>query len=290
MLDPETHHRVALVTHSSAGVGRALTVTEKVSALLTGKDIPHTIFKDEWPARFGGFTMVWIVGGDGTMHQFVNRYPDIQLPIGLLKGGTGNDFHWLLYGETSIAQQVELMLQAAPIPIDLGTCNDHYFINGIGIGFEGDVACALTGKRKRPGKTSFMIAVLRKILGYRCAEFDIRYNGRRETGRFLLVDLSNGSRAGGGFHIAPVARPDDGYLDLITAGPLSPLQRLRYLPVIERGKHLHLPFVRHERLQSISIESTSILQYHCDGEYVEASRLEIGILPGRLRFLCNPLS
>lgn len=290
MLDPATDHRVALVTHSSAGVGRALNVTEKVSAMLTGKDIRHEIFKDEWPAHFDECTMVWIIGGDGTMNQFVNRYPDIPLPIGLLKGGTGNDFHWLLYGNITMSEQVELMLSAEPVPIDLGTCNDRYFINGIGIGFEGAVACALTGKRKRPGKTSFMIAVLRKILGYRCASFDIEYNGRRETGKFLLVDLSNGSRAGGGFHVAPVARPDDGYLDLITAGPLSPLQRLRYLPVIERGKHLHLPFVHHERLRSISIGSSTIMQYHCDGEYAEAKHLEIGILPGQLRFLCKPLA
>ena len=290
MLDPATHHQVALVTHSSAGVGRALTVTEKVSAMLTVKDIQHEIFKDEWPAHFDGCTMVWIIGGDGTMNQFVNRYPDIPLPIGLLKGGTGNDFHWLLYGNITMSEQVELMLSAEPVPIDLGTCNDRYFINGIGIGFEGAVACALTGKRKRPGKTSFMIAVLRKILGYRCASFDIEYNGRRETGKFLLVDLSNGSRAGGGFHVAPVARPDDGFLDLITAGPLSPLQRLRYLPVIDRGKHLHLPFVHQERLRSISIGSSTILQYHCDGEYAEAKHLEIGILPGQLRFLCKPLA
>ena len=290
MLNPDKEHRVALVTHSSAGVGRALRVTDQVSALLTGKDIFHEIFKDEWPAHFGGFTMVWIIGGDGTMNQFVNRYPEISIPIGLLKGGTGNDFHWLLYGETTISDQVDLMLQSTPVPIDLGTCNDGYFINGIGIGFEGAVACALTGKRKRPGKTSFMLAVLRKILDYRCAEYDVRYNGRRISGRFLLLDLSNGSRAGGGFHVAPVARPDDGYLDLVTAGPLNPLQRIRYLPVIERGKHLHLPFVCHERLQSISIESNTVLQYHCDGEYAEARRLEIGVLPGQLRFLCKLLN
>lgn len=289
-MKPETEHRIALVTHSAAGVGRALKVTNEVSALLSIKDIFYQVFKDEWPTHFDGFSMVWIIGGDGTMNQFVNRYPDIQVPIGLLKGGTGNDFHWVLYGGTTVSDQVDLMMLATPVPMDLGTCNEEYFINGIGIGFEGAVACALTGKQKRPGKTSFMVAVLRKILGYRCAEYKIRYDGKQISNRFLLLDLSNGSRAGGGFHVAPVARPNDGFLDLVTVGPLSPWRRIRYLPVIERGKHLQLPFVHHERIRSISIESKKDLQYHCDGEYAEASRLEIGILPGRLRFLCKPLT
>lgn len=99
---------------------------------------------------FEGFTLVWIVGGDGTLNQFVNRYPDIAIPLGIFNGGTGNDFHWLLYGETTLEAQLDAMLLARPVPIDLGTFNDRFFINGIGIGFEGEVARSLTGSVNDP--------------------------------------------------------------------------------------------------------------------------------------------
>lgn len=285
MPDNREHH-IALVTHAAAGVGRALIMASWVSRQLEDRGIRHQVFRHEWPEHFEGFSSVWIVGGDGTLHHFVNRYPNIDLPLGLFNGGTGNDFHWLLYGSVTPEAQLEGMLSASPRPIDLGTCNDGFFINGIGIGFEGQVARSLTGKRKRPGKTSFMMAVLRNIFRYREACYHFSFDGQERSERLLLLDLNNGSRAGGGFHVAPPARPDDGLLDLITAQSLNPWQRLRYLPVIERGRHMSLPFIAHHRVRHIEIASDMPLRYHCDGEYGEALRLEIGILPAHLRFLC----
>jgi YegS/Rv2252/BmrU family lipid kinase len=280
------NHHIALVTHSEAGVGRALILTEQICRWLEARHISYHVFRNVWPGDFEGFTSVWIVGGDGTLNQFVNRYPDIGIPLGIFNGGTGNDFHWLLYGETTPEAQLDAMLLARPVPIDLGTFNDRFFINGIGIGFEGEVARSLTGKRKRPGKTSFMFAVLRNIFSYRSEYYHIRYEGYDKIEPFLLLDLNNGSRAGGGFHVAPAARPDDGMLDLITAAPLNAWQRLRYLPVIERGRHMSLPFVTHRRVNKIIIESNTIMRFHCDGEFGEAQKLEIGVIPGHLKFLC----
>ena len=290
MMIAQSNHHIALVTHSVAGVGRALALTEKICGWLVTRQISCHVFRDEWPANFEGFTSVWIVGGDGTLNQFVNRYPDIRIPLGIFNGGTGNDFHWLLYGETTPEAQLDAMLVAKPVSIDLGTYNDRFFINGIGIGFEGEVARSLTGKRKRPGKTSFMLAVLRNIFTYRSATYHICCDGQDLTESLLLLDLNNGSRAGGGFHVAPPARPDDGLLDLITASPLTPWQRIRYLPVIERGRHMSLPFVTHRRINKIVIESNTLMRFHCDGEYGEAHKLEIGVRPGQLNFLCPPTS
>jgi diacylglycerol kinase family enzyme len=46
-------------------------------------------------------------------------------------------------------------LEAEPKLIDAGRCNERYFINGIGVGFEGEVAKALTGKKKGRVKILF---------------------------------------------------------------------------------------------------------------------------------------
>jgi diacylglycerol kinase (ATP) len=99
-----------------------------------------------------------------------------------------------------------------------------------------------------------------------------------------MVDVSNGSRAGGGFHIAPGAKADDGLFDIVLIDALHPLQRLRWLPVIEKGKHLGLSFIHHTKAKKIVIESDSIIQSHLDGEYYSADKLEIEILPGELLF------
>ncbi len=275
---------IAVVCNPLAGAGRAVVFAEKLCRELTERNTMYRLFSEKWPGEFDGFTDVFIVGGDGTLNYFVNLYPAIKLPLAVFNAGTGNDFHWLLYSSKTFEEQVQVVLTAKPRPVDIGKCNQYYFINGVGIGFEGEVARALTGKKKRPGKASFLFCILQKIFTYRSKTYSIHSAEWSETGKKLLVDIANGRRAGGGFHIAPESSADDGLFDVVVAGAINSFERLRYLPVIEKGKHLGFGFIHHHRSKKIIIESDGLLQYHLDGEYGEATRLEIEILPSQLQF------
>lgn len=281
----KTEKNIAIVCNPLAGAGRSVSLADALAEKLKEKKIENTTFKDAWPQHFDCFTDVFISGGDGTLNFFINKYPGIKLPLVIFKGGTGNDFHWLLYGNKTMEEQLETILQSDPKPVDIGKCNTKYFINGIGIGFEGEVAKALTGKKKHPGKTSFLLTILKKIFTYQSKNYSIGSAEQTLSGKKLLVDISNGRRAGGGFHIAPQAEADDGLFDIVIVDALNSLQRLRYLPVIEKGKHLHLPFIHYFRLTNINLESDRLIQYHLDGEYYEAQKLEIQIQPAALNFL-----
>lgn len=276
--------KIAIVCNVLAGVGRASLLAEKIAIQLANKNIGHVIFKENWPTDFSYFTDVFIVGGDGTLNYFINQYPDIDLPLVIFNGGTGNDFHWLLYANKTLEEHIEVALNGSPKPIDIGKCNGRYFINGVGIGFEGAVAKDLIGKKKHSGKTSFLITVLKNIFSYRSKNYWIQSSNELFQGKKLLVDISNGARAGGGFHIAPQAKADDGCLDVVVVGSINPLQRLRYLPVIEKGKHLKMPIVHHFLTRKISIASDQIIQYHMDGEYFEGQKLVIEVLPAKVNF------
>ncbi len=249
----------------------------RLEGLLHQYNIAKTVFIQEWPASFAGFTDIYLVGGDGTLNYFINHYPDINLPLVIFKGGTGNDFHWLLYGDLDTASQLKKVLDLPARPVDCGLCNNRLFINGVGAGFEGAVAKALTAKKKMPGKTSYLLTILRKIFSYRSNHFTIQAGEMVMTGKKLLVDISNGRRAGGGFHVAPAARADDGMLDLVIASSMNPLRRLFYLPLIEKGKHLGLSVITHLPVKSVRIQSLQRIAYHLDGEYGEAVELDIKI-------------
>ncbi|MBK8300481.1 MAG: hypothetical protein IPK90_08560 [Chitinophagaceae bacterium] len=276
---------IAIVCNPLAGSGNAVVLSNKLVAALRKDHISCTCFKEKWPDNFTDFSDIWIVGGDGTLNYFVNHYPDIKLPLVIFNGGTGNDFHWLLYGNMSFAEQLKVALLAAPKPIDLGRCNEKYFLNGVGVGFEGEIAKSLTGKNKKAGKTSFMAMILRKIFLYRSTSYNVSTPEQAiAEKKYLIIDISNGSRAGGGFHVAPNARPDDGLFDVMLIDALHPLQRLRWLPVIEKGKHLELPFVHHFKTKQIQIESIGNIFFHLDGEYHWANQLSVSMLPGQLLF------
>lgn len=276
---------IAVVCNPLAGAGKAIKLAERISEKLSGREILFSVFNEKWPEDFENFTDVFVVGGDGTLNYFVNLYPDIKLPLVIFNGGTGNDFHWLLYGKINFENQIQLALSAEPKPIDLGRCNEKYFINGVGVGFEGEVAKSLTGKKKKAGKASFMAMILKKIFSYRSRTYRIIADGKTiAEKKYFIIDISNGSRAGGGFHIAPQAKADDGLFDMVMIAALRPIYRLRWLPVIEKGQHLNLSFVNHFKAKQISIESNESISFHLDGEYYEAAKLDVDLMPGKLLF------
>jgi diacylglycerol kinase (ATP) len=128
------------------------------------------------------------------------------------------------------------------------------------------------------------LTILKKIISYRSKNYTLHSAEEKITGKMLLIDISNGCRAGGGFHIAPEAKADDGLFDVVIADAINPLQRLRYLPIIEKGRHLNLPIIRHFRTTQIIIQSDSPIQYHLDGEYYEADKLKIEMMASKFLF------
>jgi len=278
--------QIAIATNTLAGNGKAVKLAAKLQGILNERKIVSQIFTEtEWDQRMYQFDQVWITGGDGTVNYFVNRFHDIKKPLCIFNGGTGNDFYALLYGRITVEEQVAKVLQATPKPIDAGTCNDRYFLNGVGIGFEGAVAKGLQGVHKFGGKTSFMLSILKHILFYKEQHYTITSAEKTVTGKFLMISIANGTRYGGGFYVAPLAKPDDGLFDANLVGPLSPLKRLRYLPAIEKGKHLHLPFIDYYNTRKITVTSEQPIQSHLDGEYLESNELIIEILPGHFNFI-----
>jgi diacylglycerol kinase family enzyme len=238
---------IAILVNPLSGKGKARGIAMRLQEKLAANNISQSTFIEDWPGGFGGFTEIWIIGGDGTMNYFINRYEYIDLPLVLFKGGTGNDFAWKLYGDITIDAQFDLVLGASPKTVDMASCNGKRYINSLGIGFEGEVLDSMGTIRWMGGHLGYLWAVIRKILSFKESWFSIHTADTRLEGEFLLVNVNNASRTGGGFIISPEAEVNDGLIDMVLCSPLSVLKRLRYLPVIEKGKHLHLPFITFSR-------------------------------------------
>jgi diacylglycerol kinase (ATP) len=263
----------------------ALQAGNELTRLLCNKGIEHTIFTASWPTHFDDFTEAWIVGGDGTLNYFINHYPQFDLPMAIFKGGTGNDFHWMLYGEISLSEQLERVLSAVPKPVDAGFCNNHLFLNGVGIGFDGKVVQDLLGKRKWNGKLSYYKVVLKNIFFFK--EFLCTLNN--ETFHWgkkcFMVNVANGRRYGGGFTVNPEGLVNDHLLDINIVGVIPPLLRIRFMNTVEKGTHINLPMVTYLKTGNMHIKTGGIVPAHADGEYFDASEFVIECLPGKFSFL-----
>ena len=85
--------------------------------------------------------------------------------------------------------------------------------------------------------------------------------------------------------MAPKASVTDGLLDINIVGTVSPLRRMKYLPVIEKGEHTELDFIQYRQVKSIRISSPTKLPAHVDGEHVFEDVFDIEILQNRFLFL-----
>jgi diacylglycerol kinase (ATP) len=276
---------IALACNPTFENEKSLRITNSIEILLSGMDISHKVFSSTWPELFDDFSEVWIIGGDGTINWFINQYPAIQLPLALFGGGSGNDFQWMLYGDKTVEQQVEQVLQGRPQLVDAGVCNEKLFLNGIGIGFDGAIVHDLLGKKKLAGKGSYLLSILKHIVGYREKPCVLQMDDETIKEDCFMISVANGKRYGGGFRVAPRAILTDGLLDVNIIGRISPIKRMKYLPVIERGEHIDLDFIKYRQTNKITIQCSTKLHAHSDGEYFQSDYFDIEVLLKRFSFI-----
>ncbi len=275
---------IGIFVNPQAGKGKALKAAALLEEILMEKEIPFAVYTSSWPVDLIQFSEAWVVGGDGTINFFINKYRVVNIPLALFKGGTGNDVAWKLYGNIGLHEQVELILNAVGKPVDAATCNEKLFINGVGIGFDGEVLRSMGLVRWLGGHLGYLFVVIKKIFSFREFTFKIIADEVQVNDKFLLVMIFNSSRTGGGFMVSPQSKINDGKLNMILCKPLSVFKRLLVLPKIEKGKHLQLPSVSHKTIEQVIIECEKELFAQLDGELIQGKKFEIKILLGYFMF------
>jgi diacylglycerol kinase (ATP) len=142
----------------------------------------------------------------------------------------------------------------------------------------------LLGKRKVAGKASYLLAILKHIIGYAEKECVIEMNGRAVKEDCFLISIANSKRYGGGFIVAPKASLTDSKLDVNIVSRIHPLKRMKFLPVVEKGEHLSLSYVQYDQSEQVRIRTETKLHAHMDGEYLFDDLFEIKALPKKFLF------
>jgi YegS/Rv2252/BmrU family lipid kinase len=214
-------------------------------------------------------TIVAGVGGDGTLSRIAGALIGTEAVLGIVPGGTGNDFSrtWNIPRETLGACRV--LMQGKPVTLDVGTYNGNYFLNAMGAGLDAEVAaCANRSLKGALGSLGYMFALIRQLLTYQPRQVKIVLDTEELVRKVWLVTVANACYYGGGMKVAPDADPRDGLADVIIVGSLSRLNFLRLFPLVYRGRHVTHPAVQVFRSKTVCIESLPPLLVHADGDIV----------------------
>ncbi len=243
------------------------------------------LFHKEWPSDLQNFDEVWVMGGDGTFNYFVNKYPDCSIPIGLFEGGTGNDFYWKIFGKISREEHLSHILNGHTASLDAGQVNQMIFLNGVGIGIEGDVLKSMKAIRFIGGALGYYLAAIPQLFKFKSYIISFERAGKIFSKKVFLCMVFNSSRAGGGFHFFPMASIQDGALNMMLCNPIAIIKRLYYMPLIQKGKHVNYPFLEFSTIQSTRIHCNRVLIAQVDGEILASDIFDFKILPAKFKYI-----
>ena len=99
----------------------------------------------------------------------------------------------------------------------------------------------------------------------------------------LLMAVGNNRLAGGGFEVAPLARPDDGKLDLMVLLDHGLQDAAEVLREIKDPLNPDNRLVRYLQAERFDINADRPLHINLDGEPVLAQQISFSVRPGAMR-------
>lgn len=294
---------IPLFLNPVAGRGRAGRTIPQVTRLLDSVGLMHILVKSEsvgdlearvLDAVSAGAKKVLVAGGDGSIHEVVNGILRSGRPVelGVIPIGTGNDFAKACaipvdWKEATVELAGRLQSNTPARSIDAGRMNDRFFANGVGIGFDAKINRIARDIQWRIGDLVYLVAVFKGIMGgVTTPHLTMKFSGQTVEGPITLANVCNGAWVGGMFHMAPMARNNDGELDLVITGAVSRLRIMTLLPKLMQGTHIDQPEITHSRITRCEITATAPVPSHLDGEVQPLqTNLTIQILKGALRLM-----
>lgn len=225
-------------------------------------------------------TQVIVIGGDGTLHTMANVLAKSNIPLGIIPCGTGNDFCKNIYRPGD--DIIETALFGDTRQVDLGWCNDIYFMNVLGIGYDGMIAKSTSGKKNGPFRSLvYLWSALKYLPLYKERPMQLVSAGINKHEPTFLAAFANGAFFANGMKVAPLAKITDGQLDCCWIGKMNLLKKVFRLLKIFSGRHINETGIEYVKGEKFEVP-TAGLPVEADGEY-------IGQTPASIRIEKNAL-
>lgn len=247
-----------------------------------------------------GCAVVAALGGDGTVHEVVNglmQVPPERRPLlGIVPIGSGNDFSASMGVLQDIEPAMQRVFDGTPRWADLGIVVDgdgrrEYFSNALGIGFDAHVTYHSYQITYLRGFAVYLWAVIQTILrDHHPITMNLAFDGQPVREEVIMLTLCNGPREGGGFLVAPQARPDDGTLHYALIRRLSRLMMFRLIPEVMKGTHGRFRPVGLGTFGRLELTAEHPMTIHIDGEMFaghtsDVRQLSVEIAPHSIQVL-----
>jgi len=218
-----------------------------------------------------GYDLIIAVGGDGTVNEVLNGIMQFENKpsLAIYPTGTVNDFGTYLKIPREIEDFTDMIVNNNSKKIDVGVAGDKYFLNVAAAGLLPDVAHKVSTESKTVlGKFAYYLEGIKEFSKSMFKPITIKYkiDEEEKEKEILFFLIANSPTVGGFKYIAPDAKIDDGYLDLL----IVEHNQLRDVATIFfkslRGNHGDHPGLRYLQIKEFFVESNEDMDLDLDGE------------------------
>ena len=230
-------------------------------------------------------------GGDGTVNEVASEVAFHTPALGVVPGGSGNGLaRELGLPQRDPTRSLMTALQGEPRVIDAGELGGRLFFNVAGVGLDAHLAAVFNSRATR-GLRGYLVSTIREMLAYESSYYILRASDVAVSQKALIVALANTRQYGANVQIAPLARPDDGLLELVVLPSVSPLVAVWHARRLLTGTIHEVPGVTMQSVRAVDIASDSLPSFHVDGEVFHGREtLSAKVHTGALRVRCGSAS
>ena len=242
-------------------------------------------------AAASGYRYVVALGGDGAFHHVVEGVYGTDAIAGIFPAGNGNDIARDLGIPMDPVRAAEAFLHGSERAVDLvrvrfGDGRTAHFIGAGGMGLDAEAAhLANTRFKSWPGVSRYVAGALWTFYHQPTLELRAEMDGVRWAGQALFAAVANATSYGSGVRIAPEAKMDDGWLNVVLVGEVSWKRLVEAIPILLTSGDLRYEEVHRFRCRQVGLLADRPAKVHGDGELLGESPAEFEIIPGAIRVM-----
>ncbi|MCP1156399.1 diacylglycerol/lipid kinase family protein [Bacillus infantis] len=229
--------------------------------------------------------VVFILGGDGTVHECINGLAPLETrpAIGILPGGTCNDFSRTLNIPQNIRDAALSMVAGEMERVDVMQANEDYFLNFWGIGLVAEASENIKATEKNLfGRISYFLSALRTIKEMEPFQASIIIDGKEIEEDAVMILLANGQYIGTNALPFRNLEYNDGLADLfiIKDANLSLMKQALTEDSMEANEN-----ILHYKGKEILVSTDKRMEADMDGEVYSATPCRISVHEGHLQMI-----
>ncbi|MGG7143228.1 diacylglycerol/lipid kinase family protein [Clostridium nigeriense] len=232
-------------------------------------------------------------GGDGTLNEVINGLIGYKNAfVSVIPYGTGNDFINNFKSKVRF-YDIDKQLEFSNEKIDLLKVNNIYSINLCNIGFDAKVAENMNKFKRFPlisGQGAYTLSIFYSLFHKMHNTLDIIIDNKELIhGDFLLCVVANGMTYGGGYKGTPLAKINDGLIDICLIKNVPRLKLVKLINIYKEGNHLEndsiKEYIIYRKCKSINIKSNDRFTTCIDGEILVNKDIDISLETKAINFL-----